>query len=108
MEPLAGYEKYLPGGQPAALHCKQSIYGLKQSPRLLHDRLSKHLKSLGYSQLISDKCVFVKRITGVTVPCTTPSGEHLTSQARPNRLQTPSLTTTKRLAQPRLPMPPHI
>ena len=60
MEPPAGYEKYLPDGQPAALHCKQSIYGLKQSSRLLHDRLSKHLKSLGFSQLISDKCVFVK------------------------------------------------
>jgi hypothetical protein len=60
MEPPAGYEKYLPDGQPAALHCKQSIYGLKQSSRLLHDRLSKYLKDLGFKQLVSDKCVFVK------------------------------------------------
>jgi len=35
--------------------------------------------------------------TGVTVPCITSSGEHLTSQTRPYRLQTPTL--------PHLPQP---
>ena len=60
MEPPAGYDKYLPDGRPAALHCLKSIYGLKQSSRLLHERLSKYLKYLGFTQLISDKCVFVK------------------------------------------------
>jgi len=60
MEPPAGYNKYLPDGRPAALHCLKSIYGLKQSSRLLHDRLSKYLKDLGFTQLISDTCVFVK------------------------------------------------
>ena len=60
MQPPAGYEKYLPNGQPAALHCLKSIYGLKQSSRLLHDRLSKYLKSLGFRQLVSDTCLFVK------------------------------------------------
>jgi len=55
-----GYDKLMPNGEPAALHCKQSIYGLKQSSRLLHKRLSEHLSSLGFRQLISDKCVFTK------------------------------------------------
>ena len=55
-----GMPKHLPDGRPAALHCLQSIYGLKQSSRLLHDRLSKHLIGLGYTQLISDRCVFVR------------------------------------------------
>ena len=31
-----------------------------QSSRLLHKRLSKFLKSIGYRQLVSDQCVFVK------------------------------------------------
>ena len=61
MEVPEGMSKTLPDGQPAALHCLQSIYGLRQSSRLLFDRLSKHLIDLGFRQLISDKCVFVRR-----------------------------------------------
>jgi hypothetical protein len=38
----------------------QSLYGLKQSSRLLHERLSKFLIKLGFKQLISDRCVFTK------------------------------------------------
>jgi hypothetical protein len=60
MEVPEGMPKTLPDGRPAALHCLQSIYGLKQSSRLLHDRLSKHLIGLGFTQLISDRCVFVR------------------------------------------------
>ena len=60
MECPEGYEKFMPDGTPAALHCKQSIYGLKQSSRLLHERLSTHLRSLGFKQLISDRCVFTR------------------------------------------------
>ena len=58
MEVPEGMPKTLPDGRPAALHCLQSTYGLKQSSRLLHDRLSKHLIGLGYTQLISDRSVF--------------------------------------------------
>ena len=39
--------------------------------------------------------------TGAAVPCTAPSGEHLTSQTRPNRLHTHA-NSPKRLAHPRL------
>ena len=60
MEVPDGFDKYLPNGQPAALHMLKSIYGLKQSSRLLHERMSKYLVKLGFRQLISDQCVFVK------------------------------------------------
>jgi hypothetical protein len=55
-----GYSKVMPDGSPAALHCLQSLYGLKQSSRLLHERLSKYLIAIGFRQLVSDQCVFVK------------------------------------------------
>ena len=60
MECPDGYSKVLPDGSPAALHCLQSIYGLKQSSRLLHQRLSTFLISKGFKQLISDQCVYTK------------------------------------------------
>ena len=55
-----GYTKQMENGEPAAMHCLQSIYGLKQSSRLLHQRLSKFLKESGFKQLISDQCVYTK------------------------------------------------
>jgi hypothetical protein len=55
-----GFEKFLPNGQPAALHLKRSIYGLRQSSRLLAERLSKYLKKLGFRKLVSDKGIFIK------------------------------------------------
>jgi len=60
METPDGYDHFLPDGRRAALHCQQSLYGLKQSSRLLHDRLSKFLVNLGFKQLVSDRCVFTK------------------------------------------------
>ena len=60
MECPYGNPNLLPDGTPAALHCLQSIYGLRQSSRLLHERLSKFLISKGYKQLISDQCVYTK------------------------------------------------
>ena len=60
MECPEGYEKTTADGKPAALHCLKSIYGLKQSSRLLHERLAKYLEKLGFRQLVSDRCVFVK------------------------------------------------
>ena len=60
MEVPEGMDAFLPDGSPAALHCLQSIYGLKQASRLLHDRLRRFLIAKGFRQLVSDKCVFVK------------------------------------------------
>ena len=48
MECPDGYPKTMEGGEPAAMHCRQSIYGLKQSSRLLHQRLSKFLRASGF------------------------------------------------------------
>ena len=60
MECPDGYSKELDDGTPAALHCLRSIYGLRQSSMLLHERLTKHLTRNGFKQLKSDKCVYVK------------------------------------------------
>ena len=60
MECPDGYSKELDDGTPAALHCLRSIYGLRQSSMLLHERLTKHLIRNGFKQLKSDKCVYVK------------------------------------------------
>ena len=60
METPDGYPKTLSSGERSALHVRQSLYGLKQASRLLSDRLSSYLTKLGFKQLVSDKCVFVK------------------------------------------------
>ena len=60
MECPDGYSKLMDDGSPAALHCLRSIYGLRQSSMLLHERLTKHLSRHGFKQLKSDKCVYVK------------------------------------------------
>ena len=52
MECPDGYSKVMDGGEPAAMHCLQSINGLKQSSRLLHQRLSKFLKQSGFKRLV--------------------------------------------------------
>ena len=62
MECPDGYSKVLGDGRAAALHCLKSIYGLKQSSRLLHERLSKHLISQGFRQLVSDRVRFCQGI----------------------------------------------
>ena len=55
-----GYPKFDGDGARTALHVRQSLYGLKQASRLLSDRLSGYLKKIGFRQLVSDRCVFVK------------------------------------------------
>ena len=61
MECPKGYPNTFPDGTPKALKCVKSIYGMVQSSRLLHQRLSKWLTSkLGFTQLISDSCVYRK------------------------------------------------
>ena len=54
-EPLSLREVQV--GQSTASHCQQSLYGLKQSSRLLHGRLSAFLIKLGFKQLISDQVI---------------------------------------------------
>jgi hypothetical protein len=50
MECPDGYSKVMDDGSPAALHCLRSIYGLRQSSMLLHERLTKHLSRHGFKQ----------------------------------------------------------
>jgi hypothetical protein len=44
------------------LRVLKSVYGLKQSPRLWHQTLVAYLRSQGYTQLVKDRCVFIKTI----------------------------------------------
>ena len=55
-----GYDMYMPDGTKAALHCLKSIYGLKQSSRLLNQRMSAYLATLGFVKLQSDECVYTR------------------------------------------------
>jgi hypothetical protein len=55
-----GYDMYMPDGTKAALHCLKSIYGLKQSSRLLNQKMSAYLETLGFVKLQSDECVYTR------------------------------------------------
>jgi transposase InsO family protein len=55
-----GHQKYMPDGSKAVLRCLKSIYGLRQSSRLLNQRLSQYLIKQGFQQFHSDPCVFTK------------------------------------------------
>jgi hypothetical protein len=55
-----GHPMFMPDGSKAALRCIKSLYGLKQSSRLLNLRLSAYLQSLNFRKLRSDQCVFTK------------------------------------------------
>ena len=55
-----GFKYYAPDGKKAVLHCKMALYGLKQSSRLLSQRMALFLQSLGYYQSMHDQCVFIK------------------------------------------------
>ncbi len=37
---------------------KQSLYGLKQSPRCWNSTLTAHLKGMGYVQSTNDPCIY--------------------------------------------------
>ena len=60
MECPDGYSKILDGGEPAAMSYLRSIYRLKQSSLLLHQRLSKFIKQSGFKHLVSDQCISMK------------------------------------------------
>ncbi len=48
------------------LVCKlnKSLYGLKQSSRCWNSMLDEHLKSIGFTQTVSDPCIYVKEENG--------------------------------------------
>ena len=52
---MKGYE--IPGRERQVCKLKKSIYGLKQSPRCWNEKLSRHLKQLGYTQCVADPCL---------------------------------------------------
>jgi hypothetical protein len=62
------YVEYPPGYKDiphrGVLRVRKSVYGLKQAPRLWYITLVTHLISTGYTQLIKDRCVFMKVIDG--------------------------------------------
>lgn len=56
-----GMSQFMPDGKtPASLRLNQSIYGLKQSSRLLYERMKRFLTKLGFKTCISDKCCFTR------------------------------------------------
>ena len=55
-----GYPQTMSDGTPAVFRCLMSIYGLKQSSRLLSIRMSAYLAKLGYEKLRSEECIFTK------------------------------------------------
>ena len=60
MKAPEGHELYMPDGTRAALQCLKSIYGLKQSSRLLNQRMSAYLAKLGFQKLLMDECVYTR------------------------------------------------
>ena len=57
-----------PQGSPSqVLHLKNSIYGLRQSPRLWHKKLNSVLVSLGFKKIKSDASVWVYDREGVRI-----------------------------------------
>ena len=73
MQTPFGFPTELPDGRRTALRLKQSLYGLKQSSKILHESVKEFVKSLGYEQSISDSCLFIKRPNRSTG--TTPNGK---------------------------------
>ena len=57
---------------PVTTRLRLSIYGLKQAGELWYDKIYKIFKAEGYTRLIHDQCIFIKRDveTGaVTIIC---------------------------------------
>ena len=57
------YRDFLEKDDGLTLRLNRALYGLIQSPVLWYFHFTKVLKSLGYKQLVSDKCVFVRNST---------------------------------------------
>ena len=50
-------------GSPVIVELKKSLYGLKQAPELWDKFLVSAIQKQGFSQLMHDQCVFIKRTT---------------------------------------------
>ncbi len=61
MECPDGYPKTMESGEPTAIHCRQSIYGLEQSSRPLHQRLLIFLRVSGFKQFVSQISASVRK-----------------------------------------------
>ena len=57
--PPEGCEDLAPSGHAICL--TQSLYGLRQSPRLFNHELRDHLKSLEFKQCLSDSCLYIRK-----------------------------------------------
>ena len=86
MQTPDGYPKFDINGKRTALHVRQSLYGLKQASRLLSDRLSGYLKKIGFKQLVSGRCVFVKGEGRERIIAATWVDDIVLSSARENKV----------------------
>ena len=86
MQTPDGYPKFDVNGKRTALHVRQSRYGLKLASRLLPDRLSRYLKKLGFRQLVSGRCVFVKGEGREKIIAVTWLDDIVLSSARKNKV----------------------
>ena len=58
MQQIPGYED----GTANVLQLLRTLYGLKQSGRAWNEKLNKAFMKLGYIRLISDQCVYIRRL----------------------------------------------
>ena len=59
MEQPPGYVQE--GKEKLVCKLKKSLYGLKQSPRCWNEKLTQHVKSLGFEESGADPCIFTRR-----------------------------------------------
>ena len=59
MEQPPGYVQK--GKEKLVCKLKKSLYGLKQSPRCWNEKLTQHVKSLGFEESGADSCIFTRR-----------------------------------------------
>src|SRR5215469_8592877 len=60
-------EGFHQGGKDTVLKLIKSIYGLKQSPRLWHQKLDSVLQTLGFKKVQSDNALWVYQLDGVRI-----------------------------------------
>ena len=59
MEQPPGYVQK--GKEKLVCKLKKSLYGLKQSPRCWNEKLTQHVKSLGFEESGADPCIFTRK-----------------------------------------------
>ena len=66
IEQPTGFEADGRGG-PKVCRLKRALYGLKQSARLWQEKLSRVLRSLGYTPTSANHCIYRKAETGIVI-----------------------------------------